>query len=277
MPMNNFSEKPKKTAKNKKDNKGFYIALVTGVIILGICSSVGIINIMNPPENGSGNEIQRLSNPTLTPQVNPYSNDEAFDVLKPWVSSPTVAPSDTSTEAVKSTEMPVSAGDISYAEEQVEEEAAEVESADEKAVAGNKIESAPSYKNPHDGNIIVGYSPAELIYSTTMDDYRTHSGVDIEGKLNDKVKAFASGTVTDIYTEGMWGVCIKIDHGSGLISLYANLAEETNVKKGQKVKTGDVIGKIGESALIEIGEKPHLHFEIFKDNKPVNPSDYIKH
>ena len=59
-----------------------------------------------------------------------------------------------------------------------------------------------------------------------------------------------------------------------LVSVYANLRENVPVKAGDKLRAGDSLGRVGDSAISECGSPSHLHFEIHKDGKPVNPEDY---
>ena len=57
--------------------------------------------------------------------------------------------------------------------------------------------------------------------------------------------------------------------------MYANLSEDTTLKKGDKVSKGDKIGMIGNTALGDISEGEHLHFEMIKNGETVNPVDYL--
>ena len=59
-------------------------------------------------------------------------------------------------------------------------------------------------------------------------------------------------------------------------TLYANLLTTEFVSEGEEVKTGQTIGTVGDSAIYEIVDEPHLHFEILKNNENVDPSEYIK-
>ena len=67
-----------------------------------------------------------------------------------------------------------------------------------------------------------------------------------------------------------YGRHIRIDHGFNYVSLYAHLSRY-NVKKGQKVKRGDVIGYVGSTGR---SVAPHLHYEIFKDGERINPRNF---
>ena len=67
-----------------------------------------------------------------------------------------------------------------------------------------------------------------------------------------------------------YGKHIRIDHGFGYVTLYAHL-NKYNVKRGQKVKRGDIIGFVGNTGR-SMG--PHLHYEILKDKKKINPLNF---
>ena len=119
------------------------------------------------------------------------------------------------------------------------------------------------------------YSMDMVIYNTTLDQYMTHPGIDIEGPMNSGIKAIADGTITDIYQDDAYGTTIEITHANGLISKYANLESNKLVEKGDTVTKGQHIANIGQSGLYESMEKCHLHFELYQDGQLVNPAEYI--
>ena len=128
---------------------------------------------------------------------------------------------------------------------------------------------------PVNGTIIADYSVEALAYSETMGDWRTHDGLDLAVTLGAKVIATANGTVSAVYQDDFMGTVVEIDHGNGLVSQYASLAEVPTVKVGDAVKTGTVIGSVGTTAAAENGRQPHLHFAMYQDNNPVDPHDYL--
>lgn len=113
------------------------------------------------------------------------------------------------------------------------------------------------------------------VYSKTMGDWRAHTGIDYLGKEREYVKSVWDGVVSSVYRDKLWGNCVEIIHSGNLIGKYKNLHEEINVKIGDKVTGGQAIGKIGSSASIERNEEPHLHFELWFEGVPINPSSYI--
>ena len=98
-----------------------------------------------------------------------------------------------------------------------------------------------------------------------------HYGMDFTASRGTPVYASGNGIVkrADNRSSG-YGKHIRIDHGFGYVSLYAHL-NKYNVKRGQKVKRGDIIGFVGSTGR-SVG--PHLHYEIFKDGKKINPLNF---
>ena len=151
----------------------------------------------------------------------------------------------------------------------VPEEVSNTEPADEIDI------SQLAFVRPVSGEISMAYSVDALIYSKTMADWRTHDGIDIAAQVGTKVLAAASGTVTHVYADDLYGTTIVIDHGAGLMSVYSNLAATPTVNEGDTVTGGDIIGSVGSTALAETGEVSHLHFSMTLNDEPVNPSDYL--
>jgi len=100
---------------------------------------------------------------------------------------------------------------------------------------------------------------------------KKHYGMDFTAKRGTPIYATGNGIVkrADNRSSG-YGKHIRIDHGFGYISLYAHLSKY-NVRRGQKVKRGDIIGYVGSTGR-SVG--PHLHYEIMKDNKKINPLNF---
>lgn len=136
--------------------------------------------------------------------------------------------------------------------------------------------STIAYIAPVEGNVTVGYSIKEPVYSKTLDQYIIHAGVDFEAPADTPVVAIADGTITKVYTDDKLGLSIEILHPEGITSKYSNLNSTKQVGIGDVVKQGDVISAVGNSSLFESIDSPHLHFEVLKDGKAVNPSDYLK-
>jgi murein DD-endopeptidase MepM/ murein hydrolase activator NlpD len=98
-----------------------------------------------------------------------------------------------------------------------------------------------------------------------------HPGIDFAGHRGDPVKCTASGRVIFAGKAGGYGNCIKIKHANNLETWYGHLSK-INVKEGQRVTVGDMIGKVGSTGR---STGPHLHYEIRKNGQPVNPKQYL--
>lgn len=129
---------------------------------------------------------------------------------------------------------------------------------------------------PVDGEVIWGYAVDSLIFSRTLSQWMTHSGVDIAAKKGDAVYALLGGCIENVYVDDLLGVSVVLVHDNGMMSVYANLKEEPPVKEGQLVNARDIIGYVGDTAISECMEESHLHFELYKDKLPVDPNEYIR-
>lgn len=134
---------------------------------------------------------------------------------------------------------------------------------------------AQGYILPIKGDILNPYSGDKVVKSKTLDDWVMHTGIDIKAAVSTPVKSISSGSVIDIKNDDLWGTTITIDHGNGIVSYYANLKSAVNVKNGQSVKLGDVIGAVGDTCDIEKADGEHLHFGIKKNDNWVDPFSLI--
>ncbi len=100
---------------------------------------------------------------------------------------------------------------------------------------------------------------------------KMHRGMDFTAPKGTPIYASGDGKVSraDNNSSG-YGKHIRIDHGYGYVSLYAHMSKY-NVKKGQKVKRGDLIGFVGNTGR---SEAPHLHYEVWKDKDRINPINF---
>ena len=133
-----------------------------------------------------------------------------------------------------------------------------------------------SFEMPVDGEISREYAKDNLIYSETLKEWVTHMGIDIKAEKTTVVKAAEAGTVKSIKNDPRYGLTIVIEHDNGFQTVYSNLLTSEFVIEGEKVEKGQSIGTVGNTAIFEIADEPHLHFEILKDSIQVDPSIYLK-
>lgn len=133
-----------------------------------------------------------------------------------------------------------------------------------------------SFERPVEGDIVRDFAVDSLIYSETLQEWTTHTGIDIKADKTTVVKAAEAGTVKTIKNDPRYGLTIIIEHANGFQTVYSNLLTSEFVVEGEKVEKGQSLGTVGNTAAFEIADEPHLHFEIIKDNVQVDPNIYLK-
>ena len=119
------------------------------------------------------------------------------------------------------------------------------------------------------------FSEGQLVYSKTLNEWRTHNGVDILEKIGTPVFAVEDGIVKEIVSTTDEGIKITVEHREGYKSVYSNLSTTKMVNLNDEVKKGQVISGIGKTASFEYNEPDHLHFEMYKDDLLINPLSVI--
>ena len=132
----------------------------------------------------------------------------------------------------------------------------------------SKIPAIQPIKNEDLTRMASGYGYRTDPFTKTR---KFHSGMDFTAPRGTPVYASGDGVIkrADSRSSG-YGRHIRIDHGYGYTSLYAHLYKY-NVKRNQRVKRGDIIGFVGSSGR---SQAPHLHYEILKDGKKINPLNF---
>lgn len=120
------------------------------------------------------------------------------------------------------------------------------------------------------------YSEKEPSYSSTLDVWEIHKGLDVQSKKGSKVKTIINGKVTDVFKDDQHGVSVKVESKDKIAVIYSNLEDKVSVKKGQEVKDGDVIGKVGNTTSVESLDGSHVHVTATKDGKTIDPMTLIK-
>ena len=158
------------------------------------------------------------------------------------------------------------------------EQADDPEPAKEQAVAQAPQEEEPVaivYTWPVKGEVLRGFSLEVLAPDPTLEDWRTHDGLDIAAPVGVDVLAMGAGTVKEVYEDGLMGTTVVVDHNNGLVSTYCNLAAEPAVAVGDRVEPGTILGTVGETAIAESGMSSHLHLETSLEGAGVDPLEYL--
>ncbi len=128
-----------------------------------------------------------------------------------------------------------------------------------------------SFVQPVTGVTIRLFSLEEPAFFPAIGVWQVHGGVDLQTDYGTPVKASAAGRVVEAGERGGLGLCVEVDHENGYSTLYAGLASAAYVQAGDPVYQGQVIGHAGNGVLAEEADGPHLHFEVRRDGKPVDP------
>ena len=234
--------------KNFLLNKGVYLIAI-GCVAVVCLSGLYIANVMDKDEEPKDNSV-----------ISQTSDAEDVIALPTVKKSPTTGTSGTATQPATSP---------GTATNSVATTAPKTTAKATPAPANNiKLDL------PIKGKILVDYAMDKLIYNKTLDEWRTHSGIDIEATVGAEVKAAGDGKVVDVKKDPRLGYLIIIEHTGSVKTIYANLKEETNVNIGVSVKKGDLIGWVGKTAPFEFAEDNHLHFEVVLNDNCVSVWNY---
>lgn len=128
---------------------------------------------------------------------------------------------------------------------------------------------------PVKGEISHEFSNGELVKSETLGVWKTHDGCDILCDLGTEVRSMSEGMVKEIKDDPLWGVYVIVEQSNGLDVQYCGLAKELNVKAGQTVKQGEILGKTSDTNQCEIVQQPHLHLGVKQGGKWIDPLSVI--
>lgn len=283
------------------DKQGFYIVLFVCIAVIGVTAFMTSGKNQSPQEladNKKGIEESELSKGDKGDGEKKAENDKIDIQVKDSASEAEKSKDDKSKE--NKSEDDKSKDDKSKDDKSKDDKSEEGKPGDNESketLASNtsknddksKKDEAPKQKEeapkkdtgntmvyPVQGKVLKGHSVDELVYSDTLKEWTTHSGMDIEAFVGAEVKAAMAGSVEEIIEDPLMGICITLAHDNGLKTYYANLSTGNMVSVGQKVDKGQIISGVGRTASSEILDNPHLHFEVILDDKSVDPKNYIK-
>ncbi len=118
--------------------------------------------------------------------------------------------------------------------------------------------------------IMNGFSNGDPVYNMTMDDWRTHDGLDIAAQAGQNVMSIGVGSVIESYEDVMWGNVLIIQHGDMEVR-YCGLAEKSIFEVGAVIEDGQILGTVGTVPLEE-KENPHIHIQIKKNGVWIDPT-----
>ena len=220
------------------NGKGFYVALGICMVAIGVSAWVALDKAATPPKSITSSNTAQVVEETSSKEAE--VNKGQSDI-----------PDERESSAPK---------------KQTESEAAS--SKEEKPVAKYFI-------FPAQGEVIKKFSASELQYSVTFNDMRLHSGIDIKADEGTAVTSAGDGVVISVTNDPQLGYTVKIDHGNGMVGVYAGLAKSVAVKENEVVKSGANLGPLG-TVSNECLDASHLHFELYKNEVAVDPLEFLE-
>lgn len=144
-------------------------------------------------------------------------------------------------------------------------------SADSQSLLPMPTVASLAFQQPVAGFVGRAFSETEPQYFAQSSVWQIHAGLDLETNYGSIVSACASGKVTAVKNHSVLGLTIVIQHEDGYESLYAGLSDASYVHEGDPVTRGQTIGHSGNGVLYESDATPHLHLEVRKNDKLVDP------
>ena len=132
-------------------------------------------------------------------------------------------------------------------------------------------ESPLLFQQPVKGFVDREFSLEEPQFFAAVNMWQSHPGIDLAAEYGTPVVCCLPGTVTKVVKDNQLGLMVVVSHSGGYESVYAGLAAADYVRAGDEVTKGQTIGHTGNGVLAESDGEPHLHFEIRRDGKPVDP------
>lgn len=152
----------------------------------------------------------------------------------------------------------------------------------------NPPDENPDDNNPPDTDVDANYkfiSPVanvevyrviEVFKNESIKDlYYEHSGFDFKADAGTEVYSALDGEIVEIGTNELDGGMVAVQHGNGTKTVYKFLKLNDSLKKGDKVKQGDVLGTVAEACGNEHADGAHLHFEVYENGELSDPEKHL--
>ncbi len=255
--------------------KGFYIVLFACILAIGI-SGYALI-FAGTPTLPDVPTLDSLDNPLTSPDSVytwdiPSPNRPAWmDETDPTIDFPAVNPDEGDAQEVLAPASPT----VSPPAQSTVTPQPTPKTSTKPSATPKPSKKPVSFSWPVAGTVLHPFSMEALVFNATLGDWRVHAGLDIETAAGAKVSAMADGTVADIYEDPFLGHTIVISHDDDMRSVYCNLQKSMTVAVGDKVKMGDTLGAVSDSALSEASEPYHLHLEVYNGDELIDPQSVL--
>lgn len=269
----------KQNNSSSSKGKGFYLSLLAGVcavfaialVLVNISSGQKQNNLVNLNESASNtvnNDKQEAGKNTSN--VTENSNSASKAETQPQVELEGYEAAETINQSNKK----------NLEEKKKEEQEKQKAQQKKQAKAASAKGQLTFHKEkgllwPVNGKVILKYSPEKPVYFSTLEQYKCNPAVIVSAKVGDSVKAAADGIVSKVTREDETGLTVTMSIGSQYFVKYGQL-KNVNVKAGQSVKAGQLIGQVSKPSKYYSEEGGNLYFQMKKGNSTVDPLLYLK-
>ncbi len=250
-------------------NKGFYIIIAVCILIVAVTAIYVATQNMNSPDTSMNDSTKLIPGEANSEEeLGEHAKAVAGSVSKAEMASQSAVANQSNT-ASKTASTPASTPEKKDA----------VTSTKPKS-DNTAVKSVLIFNRPVDGPIMKDFTRDVNTFSEskTLGDIRAHKGLDFKVEKLTKVRAVADGTIC-LVEDNANGITVEISHGSdGLVTKYAGLSKQglEDICCGLKVKANEIIGLVGDPIQSECEDGAHLHFEVLKNGKSVDPVPYLR-
>ena len=247
------------------NNKGFYIILAVCILIVAATAIYVATQNMNSPDTSMNDPAKLIpGEANLEEESGEQAKAVAGSVSKDEMASQSAVANQSTTASTPSS-APAKA---------------EVETSAKPKSDNTAVKSILKFDRPVEGAIMKDFTRDVTTFSEskTLGDIRAHKGLDFKVEKLTKVRAVADGTIS-LVEDNANGITVEISHGSdGLVTKYAGLSKQglEDICCGLKVKANEIIGLVGDPIQSECEDGAHLHFEVLKNGKSVDPVPYLR-
>lgn len=241
--------------------RGFALALIACLLAAGAAAVWAVNTLRGELEKGITDLVPESTAPPTASQPEIYNREEE----ELWLDLTQEAANSTADVPLPGSAAPSSSSGGESGSGTVSEPSALA--SDSAPAAGS---AAAAWTPPFPGRVLKGYSGDELVYSTTLGDWRTHNGVDYAAKAGAEVTSPVAGKVTLAGTEGSWGPVVALEDSAGRVWRLCGVADP-QVEPGQRISAGDVLGTVGIVGC-ECAEESHIHLEVKQGETYLDPA-----
>lgn len=243
------------------------IVLVIGVIAFFVTTMIYNKNLDNLYEELEPTEI---GDSTVIDNSKDMNTEEASSSIGKTIEEQMEQMQEVSAENEEASEVSTKEDDLS------QNRVSKTEGTKETNTEEKAPEKDPEFIAPVAGGMMKEFAKDKLVYSETLKEWVTHTGVDIMADKTTVVKTAEAGKVTAIKNDPRYGITVIIEHANGYETRYANLLTAEFVNVGEEVAKDQTIGTVGNTATFEVLDESHLHFEILKDGEYLDPAIFIE-